>query len=60
MSFYSKRLSIGYPRVKNKPENRGRKTIPEPEPARPETRGYPTRTEPLPSLIIGALEIHLF
>ena len=53
MSFYSKRLFIEYPRVKNQtrnwtplvsgaePENHGWKIIPELKPAKLETHGYP-------------------
>ena len=53
MSFYSKRLSIGYPLVKDQtrsqtllvsgpePKNHGWKIIPELKPAKLETHGYP-------------------
>ena len=63
MRFYSKRLSIGYPRVKTKSEtepdkfwspeleNREWKIILEPKPAKSETRDIWPETDPLPSLI---------
>ena len=68
MSFYSKRLFIEYPRVKNQtrnrtplvsgaePENHGWKIILEPKPAKPETRGYPTQN---PTIAILTHTVHL-
>ena len=71
MCFYSKclfRTFIGHPRVKtetepnkfwiSKPENHGGKIEPEPEPVRPETRGYTPGTHP--AAILGRDPSHSF
>jgi len=52
MTYFEYPLDIHEWKTKpeTEPENHGRKIIPKPEPARTETRGYPIRNRPAPSL----------